>query len=430
MNWNKFLICSLWLLWLLCDFLKCMPDDTGVIVAQPIELTPDQARDVIRLHMEKLNEKWKSKWGKEVPAFGSEMKAKLFSNLDQNATLLNHGSYGASPDYILESEMEWRSNMQRNPDRYLQIIARSLVKETASAIARYLNAPNEDDVVIVENASTAVNAVIRSLSFKKEETILFLNFEYGMTKNTIYYAREKYGVNLVEVAIPFPLEDESVIIERVQSALNQVKNLRLAVFDHIVSSPAMILPIKKLISIVHQKGANVLIDGAHSLGHLPIDLKDLDVDYFLSNGHKWLCTPKSAAFLYVKKSLQQGIHPTVISHWFNKGFFEEFSWTGTKDFSSLFTFHAGFEFRKLIGGDEKIMEHNNELCKWAVEALSSKWQVEKPLPLHMVAATANVQLPCSKFAGANCYDWDMQQVKMKLIREYNMWVSIDLHFFQ
>lgn len=81
-------------------------------------------------------------------------------------------------------------------------------------------------------------------------------------------------------------------------------------------------------------GVQVLVDGAHALGTLPLCLRDLGADFYVSNAHKWFCSPKGAAFLYVRKELQSSIHPLLISHGYGFGFNSEFMWAG-KELSLL-----------------------------------------------------------------------------------------------
>lgn len=75
-------------------------------------------------------------------------------------------------------------------------------------------------------------------------------------------------------------------------------------------------------------GVQVLVDGAHALGALQLDLRKLDADFYVSNAHKWFCSPKGAAFLYVRRDLKPSIHPLVISHGYGSGFNSEFIWAG------------------------------------------------------------------------------------------------------
>ena len=168
-----------------------------------------------------------------------------------------------------------------------------------------------------------------------------------------------------------------------------------------------------------------MIDGAHALGQVPINLTDLDPDYYYSNAHKWLLSPKGAAFLYVSKRLQNATHPLVISAAYSPAgdrFQEEFAWTGTKDYSAYLSIIAALRFRRQLT-DERAMGYNNGLCHQAADYLTGVWSTDLPVPLSMSASLVNVRIPCN-VADAACYSWDIQALTETLLQRYRMYVVI------
>jgi len=154
-----------------------------------------------------------------------------------------------------------------------------------------------------------------------------------MVKNTLGFLRDNYQKRLVEVKIRFPTTEEQ-ILKAFQDVVERevAGSFCLATFSHISSMPAVIFPVKQLTLYLHSKGIPVLIDGAHVTGQIPLDISSLDPDFYLGNLHKWLYSPKTSAFLYVKKQLQPLVFPSFISVYFEPDFQKEFSWQGTQDF--------------------------------------------------------------------------------------------------
>jgi selenocysteine lyase/cysteine desulfurase len=169
------------------------------------------------------------------------------------------------------------------------------------------------------------------------------------------------------------------------------------------------------------RNVKMFVDGAHVLGQLAIDLKDLDPDYYISNGHKWLCSSHGSAFLYVRKPLQSEIHPPVQSHFYGLGFQKEFHFTGTRDYSNMFTLVAAIDFRNLLG-DEKVRKYNNELCQNAGNMLMKRWNTTGVVPGSMTASLMNIRLPCST-SDPKCWRWSAEELQKKLENSFNIWVN-------
>jgi len=204
----------------------------------------------------------------------------------------------------------------------------------------------------------------------KDSAVLIPNTTYGAVKRAVHFVCSQVGAKIVYVDIlPF-LDDEEKLLEHVKSAITP--NVTLALFDHIISETATILPVKKLIELLHSKGVKVIIDGAHSIGQIPINLSELAPDFYFSNLHKWLCASRGCAFLYVAKEHQKYVRPLSISHGYNYGYLNEFNFTGTGDYIPFISSLASFSFFEAYDAN-RIMSHNHLLAIQAGHLCANEW---------------------------------------------------------
>ncbi len=258
--------------------------------------------------------------------------------LDPAVAYLNHGSFGACPTAILEKQSELRARMEREPVDFLVRDAPRLLAEARGALGTFVGA-DPSDLAFVPNATAGINAVVRSLSFSPGDEILTTNHAYGACRKTLDYVASRTGARVVAADVPFPLGGEEDVVGPVLAAVTA--RTRLAVLDHVTSPTALVFPIERLVAELSARGVDTLVDGAHALGMVPLDLTRLGAAAYTANAHKWLCAPKSVAFLHVRRDRQRDIHPVSISHGYAGGearFRDEFDWTGTIDPTAALTY--------------------------------------------------------------------------------------------
>jgi len=310
--------------------------------------------------------------------------------LDATTTFINHGSFGLTPLAVLAAQEALRGEMERQPVQFLSRAAlQPRLRAAAGQLAAFLGAAGED-LVFVDNATTGVNAVLRSFALRPGDEVLVTDHTYPAVRIAVRFVCGRAGARMVEARLPFPPESPDGIATAVMAALTD--RTRLAVFDLVSSASAIIMPAAALARACRDAGVRVLIDAAHGPGMLDMDLPALQADWVTGNAHKWLFAPKGCALLWATKEAQQNLHPTVISHGFEQGFANEFDWTGTRDPTAWLAMPAALDFYRSMG-DGALRARNHDLAVAAGGLLAERWGTEVGAPPVMVGAMAVVRVP-------------------------------------
>ncbi len=313
-------------------------------------------------------------------------------------TFLNHGSFGACPKQVLEFQQRLRSQLEQEPLRFFGREWEPLLDDARSKLAAFVGA-DVQDLVFVPNATTGVNSVLRSLTFSPEDEILTTNHEYNACRNALDFIASRTGARVVVAKIPFPIDSPQQVIAAVIERVSP--KTRLVLLDHVTSQTALIFPIQELVKELQQRGVDTLVDGAHAPGMIPLDLREIGATYYTGNCHKWLCAPKGAAFLYVRRDKQSEIRPLTISHGTNSPrtdktrFQLEFDWTGTNDPTAYMSVPEAIAFMGLLlpGGWTELRQQNHQLVLQGRQLICEALEVQPLCPEKMIGSMAVVPLP-------------------------------------
>jgi len=230
--------------------------------------------------------------------------------LDPEITFLNHGSFGACPRAVFERYQEWQLELEREPVLFLARRLDGLLAEARAALGTYVGA-DPDDLVFVSNATSGVNIAAWAVGLQRGDEVLSTDLEYGALDLTWEHVCADLGARYVRTPIPLPIGDEEEVVETIWAGVTE--RTRALFLSHHTSGTALTLPVAELCTRARERGIKTVIDGAHVPGHFPVNLRELDADFYTGNCHKWLCSPKGAGFLYVRRELQRGVHPLVTS---------------------------------------------------------------------------------------------------------------------
>ncbi len=275
--------------------------------------------------------------------------------LRPDVVFLNHGSFGACPRPVFEVYQEWQRELERQPVEFLGRRRTDLMQSARAVLAAYVGA-SADDLVYVPNATTGLNIVARSLPLQPGDEVLASDHEYGALDRTWRFVCARRGARYINQPLPLPVESQEQVVEALWAGVTE--RTRVLFLSHITSPTALIFPVAELVRRAREAGILTVVDGAHAPGQIPLDLTGLGVDFYAGNLHKWVSSPKGAAFLYVRPHMQPLVEPLVVSWGWEpertnllnldgdtSRFVLENEWQGTRDVAAFLAVPAAIQFQ-------------------------------------------------------------------------------------
>lgn len=371
--------------------------------------------------------------------------------LDPDVVFLNHGSYGATPRTVMRAQNAWRERIEAQPVDFLSRHLLELLDEPIAELAAFVGA-RPGDLAFVDNATTALNSVARSLASTLEpgDQIVITSQAHPGCRNPFAYVCEVRGASLVSVDLPYPVHSEAQILEPVRAALGP--RTRLAIFEHVGSPTGLQMPLggeHGLIALCRDRGIPVLVDGAHAPGQIDLDIADVEADYYVGNCHKWMFAPRGCGFLWAREQHQPDLRPAIIADRYSRGdrdpadasFADRFHWVGTRDPSSWLCVSAALEWLDELG-PRAVREYNLGLASEAAALLLARLPVDPafaaglPMPASMCSAMVALPLAHSVGRGAaaaralNHELWQRYRIEVPIVPYADrLWVRISAQIY-
>jgi isopenicillin-N epimerase len=252
-----------------------------------------------------------------------------------------------------------------------------LLAEARAALGRFVGAP-ADDLTFVPNATTGVNIAARALGLRPGDEVLATDLEYGACDLTWSEVCARAGASYVRAPIDELLE-------------HRTERTRAVFVSHITSETALRLPAEDVVARARAEGLTTVVDGAHAVAQLDLDLVALGADFYAGNCHKWLCAPKGAGFLYVAPEWQDRVQGTIVSWGYGDDatFITRTELQGTRDSAAYLTVPDAIAF---------VEEHDERarcvaLARSARSRLCDLLGTEPIAPEEQVLQMACVRLP-------------------------------------
>jgi isopenicillin-N epimerase len=299
---------------------------------------------------------------------------------------------------VQQAQARWRERLEAEPIQFFLRELEDALDAVRARLAAFVGCP-ADELAFVANATTGVNTIVRSWDLKPGDEVLITDHGYNACNNAAGFDVTRAGARLVVAKVPFPLLSADQVTRAVLAAVTP--KTRFALIDHVTSPTGLVFPIEAIVEGLHARGVEVLVDGAHAPGMLPVDLKAIGADWYTGNLHKWVCAPKVAGFLHVPRAGQESVRPLVISHAASSTrtdrsrFLQEFDWMGTFDPSPVLCVPDALDAVASTepGGWSEVRRKNHDLALEGRGLITAALGVDAPAPVEMIGSLAAVPLP-------------------------------------
>ena len=297
-----------------------------------------------------------------------------------NSTIyLNTGTFGPLPAVSITTMQEYLSRELQlgrlNPQTFVNISA--TYSSARQRVARLLHA-DEDEIALTDNTGEGINIICFGINWQPGDEIITTNHEHFSLLAPLYQLRERHGV-VIRMADLGPAADRPAA-EAIGALLTE--RTRLVTLSHVTWSTGTLVDVHSVGQLCHQRGIPVLIDGAQSVGAIPLNIHELDIDFYAMPGQKWLCGPDGTGALYARKSTLNDIHSTYVGYWSAEDMHAE-SW---KLQPNARRFEVGGRQSAAIAGQAASLT-------WMEETVGHDWMFAHISDLHIYAYNTLQSVP-------------------------------------
>lgn len=322
---------------------------------------------------------------------------------------LENGYYCMLPEPLLERYLEHVRRVNKEASWYMRNVQETDKKRVTEKLSVFIDA-QPGEVAITRNTTESLDLVIQGIDWKKGDEAIVAEQDYGSMLDMFRLMEEKHGIRLQIVSIPNHPESDEQLVKLYEERMNE--RTRLMLVCHMINITGQILPVRKLCDMAHKHGVEVLVDGAHSVAHIPVSMKELDCDYFGSSLHKWLQAPLGNGLLFIKKEKIAGLKPLLAEAPKLPDDIARLNHTGTTPVHTILGIEDALNYHVMIGGERKT-----ERLRYLQQYWTSK---VRNLP-GIILNTPEAQERSCGIANVGVRNLEPAQLAKRLLDKYGIW---------
>ena len=263
---------------------------------------------------------------------------------------LENGYYCFIPQPTLNKYLEHVKRINFEGSYYMRNQLDLDKRKTAERLSNLVNC-DKDELAITRNTTESLDLIISGFPWKKNDEAIFAMQDYGSMQEMFKLTAKRRGIVNKIISVPNQPENDEEIVSLYEQKIT--KKTKLIMVSHMINITGQILPVKKICEMAHSYNIDVLVDGAHCVGHIDVDIKDLNCDYYGSSLHKWLSAPLGTGLLFVKKEKISKIEPILAGHVHQRDNIMRLNHIGTHPVHSDLAINDAIDYLESIGIERK-----------------------------------------------------------------------------
>ena len=263
---------------------------------------------------------------------------------------LENGYYCFIPQPTLNKYLEHVKRINFEGSYYMRNQLDLDKRKTAERLSNLVNC-DKDELAITRNTTESLDLIISGFPWKKNDEAIFAMQDYGSMQEMFKLTAKRRGIVNKIISVPNHPKNDEEIVSLYEKQIT--KKTKLIMVSHMINITGQILPVKKICEMAHSYNIDVLVDGAHCVGHIDVDIKDLNCDYYGSSLHKWLSAPLGTGLLFVKKEKISKIEPILAGHVHQRDNIMRLNHIGTHPVHSDLAINDAIDYLESIGIERK-----------------------------------------------------------------------------
>lgn len=263
---------------------------------------------------------------------------------------LNNGGVSPAPRATMDA-LDYYNRMCNEAPSYYMWRVLDQDREPLRESLAILGGAETDEVAINRNATEALNSVIFGLDFQPGDEVVLSKYDYPNMIHAWKQREKRDGIKLVWVDLELPSEDEEYMVQAFTSKFTA--KTRLVHVTHLINWCGQILPVRAIADRAHERGIEVLVDGAHSFALIDYKIPELGGDYWGTSLHKWLCGPFGSGMMWIKKDKIPKVWPLLSNGEPDGKDIRKFESLGTRSFPIEMAIGYSLDLHNLIGTKRK-----------------------------------------------------------------------------